>query len=228
MDIVVDASVSAMPAVMPLARVLQFPGFRSTGRASEFLHLLQRAEAAGYSVLMLTVDAPVKLATFQLPGAVQAVNLERPLTANPPPPNGSEVFDGWMAQAPTWDDLVWLREQVRMPLILKGILHPDDAERAIGLGFDGLVVSNHGGRVLDGTPASLDVLQVILTLVAGRVPALLDSGIGDGRVVFKALQAGALGVAHVIRLLRDELELAMALCGWRTLNQRRTQDSRAG
>lgn len=216
------------------------------GERSRTLRLLQRAEAAGYPVLMLTVDAPVKLATLQLPGAVQAVNLERPLAANPPPPNGSEVFDGWMAQAPTWDDLAWLREQVRIPLILKGILHPDDAERAISLGCDGLVVSNHGGRVLDGAPATMDALPAILAQVAGRVPVLLDSGIRDGREVFKALQAGAsavlvgrpyvwglasagaLGVAHVIRLLRDELELAMALCGCRMLDQRRTTDSMAG
>lgn len=210
------------------------------GERARTLRLLQRAEAAGYPVLMLTVDAPVKLATLQLPGAVQAVNLERPLTADPPPSNGSQVFDGWMAHAPTWDDLAWLREQVRIPLILKGILHPGDAERAISLGCDGLVVSNHGGRVLDGAPASLDALPAILARVAGRVPVLLDSGIRDGRDVFKALQAGAsavlvgrpyvwglasagaLGVAHVIRLLRDELELSMALCGCRTLGDIRT------
>jgi 4-hydroxymandelate oxidase len=205
------------------------------GERASTLRLARRAEAAGYPVLMLTVDAPVKLATLQLPGSVQAVNLERPLTADPPPPNGSPVFDGWMARAPTWDDLDWLRDQLRQPLILKGILHPDDAEHAIRLGCDGLVVSNHGGRVLDGAPASLDALPAILARVAGRVPVLLDSGIRDGRDVFKALSlgasavllgrpyiwglasAGALGVAHVIRLLRDELEMSMALCGGKTL-----------
>lgn len=209
------------------------------GERARTLRLARRAEAAGYAVLMLTVDAPVKLATLELPGAVQAVNLERPLTVDPLPAGGSQVFDGWMAQAPTWDDVAWLRDQMQIPLILKGILHPDDAERSIGLGCDGLVVSNHGGRVLEGAPASLDALPAVLAQVAGRVPVLLDSGIRDGREVFKALQygasavligrpyvwglasAGALGAAHVIRLMRDELELAMALCGCRTLSDLR-------
>ena len=163
------------------------------------------------------------------------MNLERPLAATPLQTGQSTVFDGWMAQASTWDDLAWLRDRIRQPLIIKGILHPDDAERAIELGCDGLVVSNHGGRVLDGAPASLDALPAIVERVAGRVPVLLDSGIRDGRDVYKALArgaaavllgrpaiwglaaAGALGVAHVIRLLRDELELSMALCGHATL-----------
>lgn len=205
------------------------------GERARTLRLLRRAEAAGYPVLMLTVDAPVKLASMELPREIKAVNLERPLATAPLRSAQSQVFDGWMSQAPTWDDLAWLREQVRRPLMLKGILHPDDAERAIGLGCDGLVVSNHGGRVLDGVPASLEVLPAIVARVAGRVPILLDSGIRDGRDVLKALaqgadavligqpyiwglaSAGALGVAHVIRLMRDELELSMALCGCKTL-----------
>ena len=197
--------------------------------------LARRAESAGYPVVMLTVDAPVKLATLELPGEVQAVNLEHPLVAAPVRQGQSKVFDGWMAQAPTWDDLTWLRDRIRQPLIVKGILHPDDAEHAINLGCDGLVVSNHGGRVLDGAPASLGALPTILARVAGRVPVLFDSGIRDGRDVCKALSlgasavligrpyiwglasAGALGVAHVIRMMRDELELSMALCGCKTL-----------
>lgn len=205
------------------------------GERARTLRLARRAEAAGYPVLMLTLDAPVKLATLELPAAIQAVNLERPLAAAPLTPGQSPVFDGWMARAPTWDDLAWLRQQLRLPLLLKGLLHPDDAARAVDLGCDGLVVSNHGGRVLDGAPASLEALPAILARVAGRVPVLLDSGIRHGRDVFKALRlgasavllgrpyiwglagAGALGVAHVIRLLRDELELSMALCGHATL-----------
>lgn len=205
------------------------------GERQRTLRLLRRAEAAGYPVLMLTIDAPVKLATLELPGDVQAVNQERALATDVVRPGESVVFNGWMAQAPTWDDLAWLREQVRLPLIVKGILHPEDAERVIALGCDGLVVSNHGGRVLDGVPASLDALPAVLARVAGRVPVLLDSGIRDGREIFKALQAGAsavllgrpyvwglasagaLGVAQVIRLLRDELELTMALCGCKEL-----------
>ncbi len=205
------------------------------GERDATLRLARRAEAAGCPVLMLTVDAPVKPASLLLPDGIAAVNLERPLAPTPIAAGQSPVFDGWMAQAPTWDDLAWLRERIHGPLLLKGLLHADDAERAVGLGCDGLVVSNHGGRVLDGVPASLEVLPAILARVAGRVPVLLDSGVRNGRDVFKALElgaaavllgrpyiwglaaAGALGVAHVIRLLRDELECAMALCGRPTL-----------
>lgn len=201
------------------------------GDRERTLRLARRAEAAGYPVFMLTVDAPVKPASLTLPEEVAAVNLERPLAPASIGAGQSVVFDGWMAQAPTWDDLAWLRARIARSLIVKGLLHADDAGRAIDLGCDGLVVSNHGGRVLDGAPASLDVLPGIVARVAGRAPVLLDSGIRNGRDVYQALRlgadavlvgrpyiwgltvAGALGVAHVIRLLRDELEAAMALCG---------------
>lgn len=194
------------------------------------LRLLRNAEAAGCSALVFTVDAPIKLATLQLPDDVAAVNLE-PAVAPAPTPGGSVVFGGWMAQAPTWADVAWLRGETRLPLLLKGILHPDDAERALDLGCDGLIVSSHGGRVLAGAAAALDLLPEIARRVAGRAPVLFDSGIRSGRDVFTALAQGAgavllgrpyvwglaangaMGVAHVIRLLRDELEMTMALCG---------------
>jgi 4-hydroxymandelate oxidase len=193
--------------------------------------LLQRAIAAGCSAVVLTVDAPIKVATLSLPDNVGAVNLEPP---NPPrmvPPGRSDVFDGWMAQAPTWDDLAWLRLQTTLPLLVKGILHPDDAGRAAGLGCDGVIVSNHGGRVMHGAPASLDALPSVVRRIGDRVPVLFDGGIRHGRDVFAALAHGAsavligrpyvwglaangaLGVAHVIRLMRDELEMTMALTG---------------
>ena len=205
------------------------------GERQRTLRLAQRAIAAGYPIIVFTVDAPVKLASLTLPGDIRAVNLEQPLAAGPVLPGQSQVFDGWMAKAPNWDDLAWLRQQIGVPLLLKGILHTDDAERAIRQGCDGLVVSNHGGRVLDGVPAAIDCLPAIVERVAGRVPLLFDSGIRTGRDAYKALRlgasavligrpaiwglasAGALGVAHVIRLLRDELEATMALCGNPTL-----------
>lgn len=194
------------------------------------LRLLQRALAAGCSAVVLTVDAPVKVATLPLPEGVSAVNLE-PSAPPAPVAGGSTVFDGWMAQAPTWDDLAWLRLQTSLPLLIKGILHPDDAGRALDTGCDGIIVSNHGGRVIHGTPASIDALPHVVCRVAGRVPVLLDSGIRHGRDVFVAIAQGAtavligrpyiwglaangaMGVAHVIRLLRDELEMTMALTG---------------
>jgi 4-hydroxymandelate oxidase len=203
------------------------------------LSLLRRAEAAGCSAVVFTVDAPVKRATLQLPPGVQAVNLAPPLPLAMPPATAqaeaSVVFDGWMAQAPTWDDLAWLRQATRLPLIFKGVLHPDDAAQAIALGCDGLVVSNHGGRVLEGAPSSLSALPAIVQRVQGRVPVLFDSGIRSGRDAFVALAHGAaavllgrpaiwglaangaLGVAHTIRLMRDELEMTMALTGYATL-----------
>jgi 4-hydroxymandelate oxidase len=198
------------------------------GDRERTLRLLHSAVAVGCSAVVLTVDAPIKLATMQLPSGIAAVNLEQ---SEPPATSGSAVFDGWMAQAPTWDDLAWLRLQTTLPLLVKGLLHPDDAERAVASGCDGLIVSNHGGRVLRSTPVSLIALQQIVERVDGRVPVLFDSGIRNGRDAFVALahgatavmigrpyvwglaSDGAMGVAHVIRLMRDELEMTMALTG---------------
>lgn len=206
------------------------------------LALLRRAEAAGCQAIVFTVDAPIKLATMQLPAHVRAVNLEPPLPlpAELSSRGDSLVFQGWMSQAPAWDDLRWLRDQTRLPLLLKGVLHPDDARQAIDAGVDGLVVSNHGGRVLLGSARSIEALPAVLAQVGGRVPVLFDSGVRDGRDAYVALAmgatavmvgrpvmwglaaSGAMGVAHVIRLLRDELEMSMALTGCRDLDEVRS------
>lgn len=217
----------ARAAAQPPQRAPWFQLYWQADRART-QRLLQRARDAGCAAIVVTVDAPVKLASLQLPSHVNAVNLEQ-ATFNAAGP--STVFDGWMAQAPTWDDIAWLRQQTSLPLIIKGILHPDDAEQAIATGCDGIVVSNHGGRVLRGAPQSLRALQQVAARVARRVPVLFDSGIRDGRDAFVALAhgatailigrpyiwglaaQGALGVAHVIRLMRDELEMTMALTG---------------
>lgn len=207
------------------------------GNRERSLQLLQRALEAGCSAVIFTVDAPIKHATLQLPSQIAAVNLDATLPLPAIGDGQSTVFDGWMTQAPTWDDVAWLRGQTRLPLLLKGILHPEDARRAVALGCDGLVVSNHGGRVLDGTPTALAALATIRTAVGSALPLLLDSGIRTGRDVFTALAAGAtatllgrpyiwglatggaMGVAHVLRLTRDELEMTMALAGCATLAQ---------
>ncbi|MDR2093515.1 MAG: alpha-hydroxy-acid oxidizing protein [Azoarcus sp.] len=121
--------------------------------------LVRRAEAAGYSALVVTVDAPIagirnreQLVRFQLPEGIAPVNLCGMETPAPIPGAKSQVFDMLMAHAPTWKDIDDLRAATRLPLIVKGILRPDDAERALAAGADGVVVSNHGGRTLDSQP----------------------------------------------------------------------------
>ncbi len=205
------------------------------GSREATLVLLRKAEAAGCKAIVLTVDAPVKQASFNLPPGISAVNLAANLNTDmrmPALANGqSKVFDYWMARSPRWAEVVWLREQTKLPLLIKGLLHADDAAQAVAIGCDGVVVSNHGGRVLDGTPASLPALTAITARLAGKTTILFDSGIRRGSDAFKALAlgahavllgrpyiwglaaGGALGVAHVIRLLRDELEMTMALTG---------------
>ncbi|MBV9108734.1 MAG: alpha-hydroxy-acid oxidizing protein, partial [Gemmatimonadetes bacterium] len=131
----------------------------------------------------------------------------------------------------TWADLPFLRERTKLPILLKGILHPDDARRALDNGMDGIVVSNHGGRQVDGAIATLDALPAVADAVDGRVPVPRDSGIRGGADVFKALALGARAVlvgrpyvyalalqgrAGVLELLRNfiaDFELTMGLAG---------------
>jgi 4-hydroxymandelate oxidase len=206
--------------------------------------LVQRAEAAGFEALVLTVDAPVngvrdreRRAGFRLPAGVSAINLaglREPAMATPRPGH-SALFDELLTHAPTWDDVAWLRSMTRLPVLLKGVAHPDDARQALACGASGLIVSNHGGRTLDTVPATAALLPRIAQAVQGDAPVLVDGGIRRGTDVLKAMalgasavlvgrpvlhglaNAGATGVAHVLRLLRDELEIAMALTGCRTL-----------
>ena len=206
--------------------------------------LVLRAETAGYEALVLTVDAPSsgvrdreRRASFRLPAGVSAVNLAD--MAPPPPvelrPGQSALFDGLLHQAPTWDDIAWLQTITRLPVLLKGALHPADARQAVSLSAAGLIVSNHGGRTLDTAPTTASALPRVMQAVGGALPVLVDGGIRRGTDVLKAMalgasavlvgrpaiwglaHAGAAGVAHVLRLLRDELEIAMALTGCATL-----------
>ena len=207
--------------------------------------LLQRVEAAGYEALVLTVDAPVqgvrdreRRAGHRRPAQFQAVNLagrELPAPQNLQP-GQSALFDDLLLHAPTWDDIAWLHSITRLPLLLKGITHPEDARLAIEHGAAGVIVSNHGGRTLDTLPATAQLLPAVVAAVAGQIPVLVDGGIRRGTDVLKAMalgaaavlvgrpilhglaNSGAVGVAHVLRLLRDELEIAMALTGCRDLS----------
>lgn len=202
--------------------------------------LIRRAETAGYRALVVTVDAPVnglrnreQRAGFALPDGVSAVNLRGMRTLPPASPEKLLFGTPLLESAPSWADIEWLRGLTRLPILLKGITDPEDARKAIAAGMDGIVVSNHGGRSLDGLPATIELLPQIVEAVAGTVPILLDGGIRRGSDIVRALAlgagavligrpyvyglaaAGAPGVAHVIRILRAELELAMALSGFR-------------
>lgn len=201
------------------------------------LLLIRRAEAAGYTAIVWTVDASIKRSGFALPHGVEAANLHgMPSTQHTPPLLGPILFGTpLMQQIPTWDDLRWLRAQTQLPIIVKGILSPAQAQQAVDLGADALIVSNHGGRVLDGVVSPIEVLPAIAQAVQGQVPLLLDSGVRHGTDVVKALALGAsaaligrpqlyalataglVGVAHLLHLLRAELELTMAQLGCATV-----------
>ena len=208
--------------------------------------LVRRAEQAGYRALVVTVDTP-RLGrrerdirnSFGLPPHLHAANLDDDrLTHTAAAPGESALathadtnFDASL----TWNDIDWLRSITQLPVVLKGIMTAEDAALAVAHGVDALVVSNHGGRQLDGVAATIDVLPEIAAAVAGACEVYLDGGIRRGSDVLKALALGAravllgrpvlwglavdgaAGVEHVLRLLADELETAMALAGRPTI-----------
>jgi len=178
--------------------------------------LLARAEAAGYLAIVVTVDLP------------EVGRRERDLrTGFVTPTSLSQVTDNSL----TWRDLEWLRAQTSLPVLIKGILTAEDAVLATEAGVEGIVVSNHGGRQLDGVAASLDALPEVVEAVGDRAEVLVDGGVRRGTDVVKALALGAkavlvgraalyglavdgaAGVERVLTLLREEVELALALCG---------------
>jgi 4-hydroxymandelate oxidase len=159
-----------------------------------------------------------------------------PLRRQTAAPGGRILFGTPLADnAPRWDDLAWLRRETRLPVLVKGLLLGDDARRAVDEGAQGLIVSNHGGRVLDGLPSALDLIEDVARATAGAIPLLMDGGVRTGTDVVKALALGAAatligrpqmhalavagmpGVAHALHLLRAELEAAMAQLGCRDI-----------
>lgn len=197
------------------------------------LALVRRAEAAGYQAIVLTIDAGIKRSSFALPPGVGAANLAGlPRPRHVAAPGGSTLFGTPLADAlPRWEDLAWLRRATPLPVIVKGMVTGDDLDRLVDEGVDALILSNHGGRVLDSLPATLDMLPAVRDRVAGRLPVLLDGGVRSGIDIAKALCLGAAavlvgrpvlhalavaglpGVAHLCHILRSELEEAMCLMG---------------
>jgi 4-hydroxymandelate oxidase len=208
---------------------------RDRGRTRD---LVQRAETAGCSVLCITVDSPV----------IPMRDREKRWSGLPPYTNPSAVggrpspiYSGPQDSTVTWETVAWIRSFARTPVLLKGILAPEDARRAADEGLAGVIVSNHGGRNLDTTPATIEALPAVAAAVDGRIPILLDSGVRRGTDVVKALALGAravligrpylwglaaegaAGVQRVIEILKGELETAMALCGAPTLDRIKRQ-----
>jgi 4-hydroxymandelate oxidase len=191
--------------------------------------LVRRAETAGCRALVVTVDSPAlgrnergdRNDFHDLPPGVYCANMGA----------AGHVRQVVLSPAISWWHVDWLRETTSLPILLKGVLHPADAKLAVEHGVDGLIVSNHGGRQLDATPASLDRLAPIAEAVGGRVPLLLDGGVRRGTDVAKAMALGAravaigrpvlwglavageAGVRRVLELLRVELTNALTLLG---------------
>ncbi|MFJ5269879.1 alpha-hydroxy acid oxidase [Streptomyces sp. NPDC088358] len=217
--------------------------------------LIKRAEASGCRALVLTVDVPRMgrrlrdmRNAFTLPSTVTAANLDaspaagRGSTAHSEQPGSSAVMVHTaeaLDPALSWADLEWVRDRTGLPLVLKGVMDPADAARAVDAGVDAMVVSNHGGRQLDGALPSITALSTVVREVSGRCPVLVDSGIRSGTDVLRALALGASGAlvgrpalwglaaggqdgaSRVLRLLHTELEHAMTLAGCADLSSAR-------
>ena len=197
--------------------------FQDRAATTEMLH---RVAEAGFGAICLTVDVP----QLGLRHRDTRNGFEIPL--------GMNVSNLMYAGDLSWDDLPWIRNAAPgLPLLLKGILTAEDAELAVRAGVDGIVVSNHGGRQLDGCAAGISALPEVVDAVGGRIPVLMDGGVRRGTDVVKALALGAsavmvarpaawglaaageAGVGGVLRILREEFENAMVLTGCRAVDE---------
>jgi 4-hydroxymandelate oxidase len=202
--------------------------------------IVRRAEAAGVKAFVVTVDSPVlgrrerddRNSFHDLPPGFAVENL-RNIGENRSGGNASHVRDIVMSAGLNWEHIAWLRSKTKLPVLIKGVLHAEDARLAVHHGVAGIVVSNHGGRQLDTVPATIDVLPEITAAVGGAMPVLLDGGVRRGTDVVKALALGATavgvgrpvvwglaaggreGVSQVLELLRDDFDQALAMCGGR-------------
>ncbi|XP_048050190.1 hydroxyacid oxidase 2 isoform X2 [Megalobrama amblycephala] len=204
--------------------------------------IIRRVEALGYKALVFTVDVPYTgkrrndiRNQFKLPPHLKVKNFEGMFQD---PPTSQEVYGtpaNTLDPSISWKDVSWLQSLTRLPIIIKGILTKEDAELAVEHGVQGIIVSNHGGRQLDGGPASIDCLPEIVDTVQGRIEVYMDGGIRTGSDVLKAIALGARcvfigrpaiwglaykgdeGVKEVLQILHDEFRLSMALSGCRNV-----------
>ena len=197
--------------------------------------IVERDQAAGCRALCVTVDDPITAVRDWTRRAAKGL----PHVDRPAGPGGSSAkfvpggdhYEPIRPDKVTWESVEWLRSIAKVPVLLKGILNPEDADRAVKAGASGLLVSNHGGRQLDTVPATIEALPRVVESVNGRIPVLVDGGIRRGTDVLKALAngasavligrpylygltvGGAAGVARSVNILRAEFENAMALAG---------------
>ncbi|KAK1578538.1 hypothetical protein Q3G72_031042 [Acer saccharum] len=200
--------------------------------------LVQRAEKNGFKAIILTADTPrlgrreADIKNKMI--APQLKNLEG-LFSTKATSDGGSILEAYvnetMDPSLSWKDIEWLRSVTKLPILIKGVLTREDAVKTVQVGVDGIIVSNHGARQLDYSPATISVLEEVVHAVEGRVPVLMDGGIRRGTDVFKALALGAqavlvgrpviyglaakgeYGVRRVLEMLKDEFELTMALSG---------------
>lgn len=209
------------------------------------LELIKKAEKLGYKALVITIDAPIsgirnveQRFGFSLPNDVSAVNINNPFQSNNQYEN---VFD-IVKNLPTWKDIEFIKNSTNLPVILKGITSVSYAKKALEIGVDGIVVSNHGGRTLDTLAPSIKVLPKISKVINGKIPILFDGGIRRGTDIIKAIAlgadavmigrpimyglatAGALGVAHTLKILKEELEIAMIFTGCKDIESLKKVD----
>lgn len=214
------------------------------GDREKSLALVRLAEQQNFKAIVITVDSPhtgirdrERRVFFQLPEGMQHPHTPAHIPLPELEAHQHPVFEGLMQIAPKWADIEFIIANTDLPVILKGVLHPLDAKKAVEIGVQGLIVSNHGGRVLDTSISPLKALERIKAVVPANFPLLLDGGIRRGTDVFKALAmgaaavligrpyihglavAGALGVAHVIKILKEEFEITMALMGTATVKE---------
>ncbi|XP_078579908.1 2-Hydroxyacid oxidase 1-like [Branchiostoma floridae x Branchiostoma japonicum] len=201
-------------------------------------HLLERAQRAGYTAIVLTADQPSFSFSRHEKPTLPPVPVRYPNAYCAGDPVGlvgtvevEEHLRATVKVPGTWEDVEWVRKNTKLPVVLKGILSVEDAKTAVNLGVDAVYVSNHGGRQMDGLPATIDVLPDIVRAVDGKAEVYLDGGVRTGTDVLKALALGARcvfigrpalwglacngaeGVGQVLRILRDEFSLAMARAG---------------